>query len=160
MREKGYKIKLDKNLQVTHLKHWGWYSMIKTDIFNRAVPWSRLILQTKSLPEDLNLRISDRISTALVGLLLISLLFLFLDVINLYNPLSSGFLLSISAIIILVLVFLNRDLYRFFLEKRGIKFTLLVIPLHFLYYFYCGASFGVCWIQNKLGLLKTSGTNS
>jgi len=160
MREKGYKIKLDKDLQVTHLKHWGWYSMIKTDIFNRAVPWSRLILQTKSLPEDLNLRISDRISTALVGLLLISLLFLFLDVINLYNPLSSGFLLSISAIIILVLVFLNRDLYRFFLEKRGIKFTLLVIPLHFLYYFYCGASFGVCWIQNKLGLLKTSGTNS
>jgi len=131
MREKGYKIKLDKNLQVTHLKHWGWYSMIKTDIFNRAAPWSRLILQTKSLPEDLNLRISDRISTALVGLLLISLLFLFLDVINLYNPLSSGFLLSISAIIILVLVFLNRDLYRFFLEKRGIKFTLLVIPLHF-----------------------------
>lgn len=77
MREKGYKIRLDKDLQVTHLKHWGWYSMIKTDIFNRAMPWSRLILQTKSLPEDLNLRISDRVSTALVGILLICVFFLF-----------------------------------------------------------------------------------
>jgi len=156
MREKGYKIRLDKDLQVTHLKHWGWYSMIKTDIFNRAVPWSRLILQTKSLPEDLNLRISDRVSTALVGVLLICLFFLFLGLLNLYSPLSSGLLFLISAIIIISLIFLNRDLYGFFLAKRGVKFTLLVIPLHFLYYFYCGLSFGVCWIQNKLGLLKTN----
>jgi len=152
MRENGYKIKLDKNLQVTHLKHWGLYSMIKTDIFNRAVPWSKLILQTKSLPEDLNLRISDRASTAFVGLLLLCLLILVLDVLNLYNPLSTGLLLTIIAIIIVSLIVLNRELYWFFLAKRGLKFTLLVIPLHFLYYFYCGASFGVCWIQSKIFL--------
>ncbi len=140
--------------------YWGLYSLIWTDIFHRAVPWSKLRIERNILPRDLNLKFTDRVSTALVGLLLICLLFLFLDVINLYNPLSSGFLLSISSIIILALVILNRDLYGFFLEKRGIKFTLLVIPLHFLYYFYCGASFGVCWLQNKLGLLKTSETNS
>lgn len=156
MREKGYKIKLDKDLQVTHLKHWGWYSMIKTDIFNRAIPWSRLILQTKSLPEDLNLRISDRVSTALVGILLICLFLLILDLFNLFSPISYGSLLLISAIIIISLIFLNRDLYGFFLGKRGLLFTAKVIPLHFLYYFYCGASFGICWIQNKLGLLKTN----
>ncbi len=150
MRENGYKIKLDKDLQVTHLKHWGLYSMIKTDIFNRAVPWSKLILQTKSLPEGLNLRISDRVSTAFVGLLLLCLLILVLDVLNIYNPPSTGLLLTIIAIIIVSLIALNRELYWFFLAKRGLKFTLLVIPLHFLYYFYCGASFGVCWIQSKI----------
>jgi len=160
MREKGYKIRLDKNLQVTHLKHWGWYSMIKTDIFNRAVPWSRLILQTKSLPQDLNLRISDRISTALVGILLICIFVLILNLISLFSPINYGLLLSIIAIIIISLIILNRDLYGFFLKKRGLVFTAKVIPIHFLYYFYCGASFGVCWIQNKLGLLKTSETNS
>lgn len=156
LRENGYKIRLDKDLQVTHLKHWGWYSMIKTDIFNRAIPWSRLILQTKSLPEDLNLRISDRVSTAFVGILLICIFFLFLGLLNLYNPFSNGLLLSITGVIILSLLFLNRDLYGFFLAKRGLLFTAKVIPLHFLYYFYCGASFGICWIQNKLGLLKTN----
>ncbi len=159
MKESGYRIKLDKDLQVTHLKHWGWYSMIKTDIFNRAVPWSRLILQTKSLPEDLNLRTSDRVSTALVGLLLISLFVLTLDLIDVFNTPSTGLLLANIVIIIVFLIILNRDLYGFFLAKRGITFTLRVIPLHFLYYFYCGASFGVCWIQSKISFLtqiKTS----
>jgi glycosyltransferase involved in cell wall biosynthesis len=160
MRDNGYKIKLDKNLQVTHLKHWGWYSMIKTDIFNRAVPWSKLILQTKSLPEDLNLRISDRVSTAFVGLLLIGLFVLALDLLNIYNPLSTGLLLTIIAIIIVSLIALNRELYGFFLAKRGLKFTLLVIPLHFLYYFYCGAAFGVCWIQSKISFVNSSQKNS
>lgn len=160
MNEAGYKIKLDKELQVTHLKHWSWHSMIKTDIFNRAVPWSKLILQTKSLPQDLNLRISDRISTALVGILLICLLVLILNLINLINPMSYGLLLSVVAIIIISLIILNRDLYGFFLKKRGLLFTAKVIPIHFLYYFYCGASFGICWIQNKLGLLKTNQKNS
>lgn len=159
MREKGHKIRLDKNLQVTHLKHWGWYSMIKTDIFNRAVPWSRLILQTKSLPEDLNLRLSDRLSTALVGILLICIFFLILGLLNVYSPLSSRVIILLAAVTVLLLIVLNRDLYMFFLEKRGVKFTLLVIPLHFLYYFYCGASFGLCWIQNKLGLFNISETN-
>jgi len=160
MREKGYKIKLDKNLQVTHLKHWGWYSMIKTDIFNRAVPWSRLILQTKSLPKDMNLRISDRVSTALVGILLFCLFLLLLSVLNIYDPVSTSTILVIAALVIIGLLFLNRDLYGFFLSKRGVAFTLKVIPLHFLYYFYCGASFGICWMQDKLGLLKTTQSNS
>jgi len=155
MREKGYRIRLDKNLQVTHLKHWDWYSMIKTDIFNRAVPWSRLILQTKSLPEDMNLRISDRVSTALVGLLLVSLFFLILGLLDHFSFFSTGGMISASVITLILLIYLNRDLYGFFLDKRGLKFTLLVIPVHLLYYFYCGASFGFCWIQNKLGLLKT-----
>jgi len=160
MRENGYKIKLDKDLQVTHLKHWGWYSMIKTDIFNRAVPWSKLILQTKSLPEDLNLRISDRVSTAFVGLLIICLFILALDLLNIYNPLSTDLLLTIITFLIVSLIALNRELYRFFLAKRGLKFTLLVIPLHFLYYFYCGASFGVCWIQSKISFFNSSQKNS
>jgi len=124
------------------------------------VPWSKLILQTKSLPGDLNLRISDRLSTAFVGLLLICLFILVLDLLNIYNPLSTGLLLTVTVVIIAFLIVLNRDLYGFFLAKRGLRFTLLAIPLHFLYYFYCGASFGVCWLQNKFSFLNTSKKNS
>jgi len=110
----------------------------------------------ESLPEGLNLRTSDRVSTALVGLLLISLFILTLDLINFFNPPSTGLLLANIVIIIVFLIILNRDLYRFFLTKRGLGFTLLEIPIHFLYYFYCGASFGVCWIQSKFGMLNSS----
>ena len=154
MRENGYKILLDKNLQVTHLKHWSWSNMIKTDIFSRAVPWSKLILQSKSLPGDLNLRTSDRVSTALVGILLICLFLLTIDILNVYKLLSAGTLVTIGVVAIILLITINRDLYGFFLEKRGLKFTLLAIPLHFLFYFYCGAAFGICWLLNSIGYFK------
>lgn len=160
LREKGHKIRLEKNLQVTHLKHWSWNSMIKTDIYNRAVPWSRLILQTKLMPEDMNLRRSDRISTVLVGVLTISLLLLLFSAINLFSIFSKGVIASTAVAALAILIYLNRDLYGFFLEKRGLGFTLRVIPVHFLYYLYCGTSFGVCWIENKLGLLNTTKSES
>jgi len=83
-----------------------------------------------------------------------------LSVLNIYDPVSTSTILVIAALVIIGLLFLNRDLYGFFLSKRGVAFTLKVIPLHFLYYFYCGASFGICWMQDKLGLLKTTQSNS
>ncbi|MGH7790877.1 MAG: glycosyltransferase family 2 protein, partial [Thermodesulfobacteriota bacterium] len=40
LRKRGCKIRLDKELTVKHLKNWKWLSMLRTDIFQRAVPWS------------------------------------------------------------------------------------------------------------------------
>lgn len=151
MSERGYQIMLDKELQVKHLKHWGWHSLIKTDISSRAVPWSKLILESKSIPEDLNLSISDRISTVLVGLLLACVLLLIAGQLTLYNsPETVTILIIFILTLIAALIALNRDLYGFFLKKKGMKFTLFAIPMHFIYYFYCGASFALCWIRHKL----------
>ena len=41
---------------------------------------------------------------------------------------------------ILVIV-INIDLYRFFIQKRDFSFAALAIPLHFLYFYYSGLSF-------------------
>ncbi|HTA46701.1 MAG TPA: glycosyltransferase family 2 protein [Bryobacteraceae bacterium] len=65
----GRKLILCSNIQVKHLKRWGLRSTIKTDFFYRALPWSELTLQSGSMPNDLNLRISQRISVALVCVL-------------------------------------------------------------------------------------------
>lgn len=65
----GRKLILCGNIQCKHLKRWGIRSVIKTDFFYRALPWSELTLQSGSMPNDLNLRISQRISVALVCLL-------------------------------------------------------------------------------------------
>ena len=56
------------DIQVTHLKRWSLRGMIRTDFFYRALPWSELSLRSGRMPDALNLRISQRISVALVFL--------------------------------------------------------------------------------------------
>lgn len=150
MRQKGYGIMLVKEIQVKHLKHWKWRSVLKTDIFNRAVPWSNLILETKTMPRDMNLRMADRVSTALTGLLFISVLILVLELIGVLRMVLFARVVLFAFIITAALLILNRDVYGFFIRKRGLGFTLLAIPMHLFYYLYSGASFAVCWIKKKI----------
>jgi glycosyltransferase involved in cell wall biosynthesis len=63
------KLMLDRDVLVKHLKRWTFWNLIKTDILDRGVPWTELILRDRSMPNDLNLQISQRISVALVFLL-------------------------------------------------------------------------------------------
>lgn len=63
------KLVLNANLQVKHVKRWSMRNMLRTDFFYRALPWSELSLSSGKMPNDLNLRISQRISVALVFLI-------------------------------------------------------------------------------------------
>jgi glycosyltransferase involved in cell wall biosynthesis len=65
----GHKIRLDRELQVTHLKRWSFWGIVKTDIWDRGVPWTELILRRRFMPNDLNLRFSQRFSVAAALLL-------------------------------------------------------------------------------------------
>ena len=64
----GRFILLDKALQCTHLKQWSFWSMVKTDIFCRAIPWIRLQLGRSRAYQDLNIKLSQRLSLVLLGL--------------------------------------------------------------------------------------------
>ncbi|MBZ5605973.1 MAG: hypothetical protein LAO79_27050, partial [Acidobacteriia bacterium] len=66
----GRKIRLDRELCVKHLKRWTFWGLVKTDILDRGIPWSELILRDRSMPNDLNLQLSQRVSIALVYILL------------------------------------------------------------------------------------------
>lgn len=61
---------LDRRVQVTHLKHWTFFNLIRTDIMDRGIPWTELILRDHNMPNDLNLQLSQRVSVALVFLLM------------------------------------------------------------------------------------------
>jgi glycosyltransferase involved in cell wall biosynthesis len=65
----GRKLVLDRRVLVKHLKRWTFWNLIKTDILDRGIPWTELILRDRSMPNDLNIQVSQRISVALVFLL-------------------------------------------------------------------------------------------
>jgi glycosyltransferase involved in cell wall biosynthesis len=66
----GRKMILDPDLQVKHLKRWTFWGLVKTDVLDRGIPWTELILRDQHMPNDLNLQLSQRVSVALVYLLL------------------------------------------------------------------------------------------
>jgi hypothetical protein len=65
----GHKVILDKSLMVTHLKRWTFWNLLKTDIVDRGIPWTELILRDRFLPNDLNVQIGQRLSVALAFLI-------------------------------------------------------------------------------------------
>jgi GT2 family glycosyltransferase len=67
------RLRLDPELQVTHLKRWTLRSVVETDVLRRALPWARLIRETGQLPDDLNLRRSQRLAAGLAPLALLAL---------------------------------------------------------------------------------------
>jgi hypothetical protein len=66
----GHTILVNKTLQVKHLKRWTLTSIIKTDVFDRAIPWTQLIIAERNIPNDLNLEASQRWSALFTGFLL------------------------------------------------------------------------------------------
>jgi glycosyltransferase involved in cell wall biosynthesis len=63
------KILLDRSIQVKHLKRWTFLNVLKTDIVYRGIPWTELILRDRHMPNDLNVKVSERISVALAFIL-------------------------------------------------------------------------------------------
>lgn len=133
----GERIDLDPAIQVTHLKRWTLGSMVRTDLFDRAVPWLVLMLRTRRMPPDLNVTHVHRLSVALVWLLLLGLIVLLAALVALSKAAMAA-ALSMILPIVAVLLALNLDLYRYLARKRGWRFALGAVPLHWLYYFYCG----------------------
>ncbi len=127
------RIKLCKSIQVKHLKCWRPLSMLKADVFYRALPWTALILRDQYLINDLNLTISSRVSVILIYAACLNLGLAFWWPLTLLITLSS----------LTGLLVLNRTLYRFFVERKGILFTLRVLPWHWLYFIYSGLAFAI-----------------
>jgi GT2 family glycosyltransferase len=139
LRDEGYSILLDKELQVKHLKRWTLVSLLHADIFLRALPWSKLMLKRGHMTDDLNLQKIERAKAAAV-VLSFALLPL-----TLVRPALVIFpLLLLCAVMVL-----NRRLYTFFLRSRGCVFAVAAIFFHLLYYSYSSVVFACCWVAHN-----------
>ena len=129
----GYRIVLDRQIHATHLKRWTLRNLLKTDIFDRGIPWTRLMLRAGSLANTLNVKPAQGISVALAYLMPLFL------IASMWWP----SMLLVALALALIVTVINLGFYRFFLTHSGWWFTLRVLPLHWLYFWYCG--FSVIW---------------
>ena len=136
-----YQIRLCKDLQVKHLKDWRWRTLLKAEVWQRAVPWTELILRDRRFLNDLNLRTSQRMSVMLA-----------------YGITAAGIaswwwpgFLALAAAEVVALLSLNAHLYSFFASKRGLWFAAQTIPWHWLYFFYSGMAFSIGMMRHAAG---------
>ncbi|EFK09608.1 glycosyltransferase, group 2 family protein [delta proteobacterium NaphS2] len=140
VRKAGHRIRLLKALQIKHLKWWGFISLSKTDLFCRAFPWSRLILKENPIINDLNLKMSHRFSGMLI----------WVGVLSAGAAFYTGWALVAILGVIVAMLALNWDLYRYLSSKRGVLFALKAVSCHWFYYLYSTAAFGLVWGHRQL----------
>lgn len=129
----GHEVRLDRNIQAAHLKKWTLPGIIRSDVFDRALPWTQLLLGLEKMPNDLNVTMTARISTLLLGLAIAC------ACAGILVPL----LLIPAAGLLIIVVLLNKSVYLFFLQKRGFIFTLGAVAMHLMYLLYSGAAFAL-----------------
>ena len=140
LRDAGGRILLRPDLRGTHLKEWRLLNLLHTEIFCRAIPWSRLMLRRKSLHNDLNISYDERIRAGLAGLLLIVLVLALSGLVPWSVPCGAGILVAYA----------NRKLFAFFRKQKGVGFAILATLFHQLYYLYSSAAFVWCWIEVRI----------
>jgi len=138
----GKRIDLEPSIQATHLKRWTLANLVRTDVWDRAVPWLTLMLRTRNMPADLNVTHAHRASVLLAVLAALLLYAVAIGALvgsnRVVMPMAAALVVACAG-----LLALNLDLYRFFARKRGLGFALQAIPLHWLYYVYCAVGVGI-----------------
>jgi Glycosyl transferase family 2 len=116
--DRGHRIVLDPAIQGTHLKRWTLAGMAWTDVFDRGVPWVRLLLERRNHSTALNLSWRNRGSTAASLLLAAGLVR--------RQP-------RVGGVSLIAIVLLNRPFYVFLLHRGGARLVAAGLPLHVLH---------------------------
>ena len=141
----GHTIHLVPDIQIKHHKKWTPRKLLSSDIRDRAIPWSQLILTQNQLVNDLNIDTKSRISTVVVYLLILSCLAAFI-----MPP-----LVGLVILWIWFLLWLNQHIYKFLYSHRGTLFLMQSLFWHWLYYLYSGLVFLGVWFYIRVQTLSS-----
>lgn len=133
----GGVIVVDPTLLGKHLKVWTIRNAIFTDIFRRALPWSRLMIAREGLGDDLNTSRAERLRAVLAGVFLLALL---------GAPFVAG-LWKIAALLFVAALLGNWPLTSFFITHLGPLRALAAMAYHQVYYVYAAGSFAWCLFE-------------
>jgi GT2 family glycosyltransferase len=129
----GDRIRMVKSLTVTHLKRWTPGRLLRTEVFDRAVPWTRLILASGRMPDDLNLRWSGRAAVAVACAVAASLV---------AAPWSS-WARVMALLFVATEVLIDARLARFLWRARGPMFAARALAWQWVHYLCSALGFGI-----------------
>lgn len=142
--ELGYRIHaaggvicVDPGLLGKHLKRWTVRQSIHTDIFRRALPWSRLLIAREGLGDDLNTSTGERMRAILAGLWLLS------PAVIPFAPALWWLPFAMLALAVAA----NARLFAFFVRHLGLLRALAAIVYHQIYYIYSAGAFAWCLFE-------------
>ncbi len=111
---RGYTVRLLKSMQAEHLKRYDFGRLLKSDLFGRAIPWTRLVAAGRSELGKLNTRPGGKRSVALTGLSWLAL------AAAVANPAPA---LAFAAACWCGVFYLNRELLGFIRRRNGWTFA-------------------------------------
>lgn len=133
----GGRILLLPDLEAKHLKVWTIRNGIFTDIYRRALPWSRLMIAREGLSDDLNTGKSERIKAVIAIAFFLALIAFVIRPTLWPIPL---------ALLVLALV-LNAPLSRFLLKNGGWPVAIGGSLYHQVYYVYSAGAYAWCLFE-------------
>jgi hypothetical protein len=144
MRAAGLRIRLERTIQVKHLKRWTLAGMVRTDVLRRGIPWCLLLLEGGGRPRELgmlNLTGGAFASAALA-----------------WGAAAAAVAAPAWALAALAgAVALNLPFYRFLGRLHGPGFALACVPLHLLHHLCNGVSAGAAlayWLGKRKRTLR------
>jgi glycosyltransferase involved in cell wall biosynthesis len=129
----GRRIWLNKALLLTHCKTYSFTGLVRSDLFGRAVPWTRLMLRKRIVRNDLNTRIHNVLSV----------------------PVAFGLFPALAATVafpawawlpvalVVLFVLLNRAFFAHAWREGGAGFALRVTAMTWVTYLYSGLGLGL-----------------
>lgn len=138
LRQAGGHIRTIHEALGKHLKNWTLTQLWRTDIFGRAIPWARLIVEPHGPRGKLNAAADQKLAAILAILMAVTAL--------------SGALFGsrwwlATAFCTVCWMGVNRSLFRLLLRRGGLRGVLGGMLLHWVYYFYASFSYGYVWLH-------------
>jgi glycosyltransferase involved in cell wall biosynthesis len=140
MNASGARIRLDPSLRVVHAKRYTLVSLIRSDLLDRAVPWTRLMARENIFNLDLNLKVGNVVSAILLA-------FMFPLVAAALWVMPLAWSAPVLAIVTAAYLGLNLRIACFVVRVKGLAFAGLFLIMYSVTYLYSILGFG-------LGLVK------
>ncbi len=143
LRAAGCAIHACPALQCGHLKRWTLREMVRTDLLLRAVPWTRLNLERRCWPNDLNLRHGRMAGAVLAAALPAAVLAALAG--------AGAAAWGAAACCGAGCLACHTGFFRFLLRRRGPLFTAQAAALHILHLWCAGLGAGLGWWRHLRG---------
>jgi glycosyltransferase involved in cell wall biosynthesis len=138
--KQGHRILLSPQIQVVHHKHYSFYNLMVSDMFNRAIPWSRLILKHKIIQFELSTRKSDLICVVLAYFLIASI----------FLPLFISWRSTALIVLSVLFAYLIADskILNFYFKEKNLIFTLKSIFMRLCFFTLSSIGAGIGFLIN------------